>query len=215
MMDTDTIEAGRDAWQRLQVHHRAAWSLWVAVGSALQVGKEAALVAAEAKSPHGKRYTSLFGRWLRENGLDGISQQARYRLLKCMENLDAIEAWRAGLDETMRSRINHPDSVWFAWRRDVDGDDARHYSRPYRPANVSGKAHSTGYHRAVSFDQDMVRRAGDAMRKAWCNDCYKLAAIALSAAIRHEVDVLNLLPDPPQPKPVPRQIAAPAVLELT
>lgn len=45
-------------------------------------------------------------------------------------------------------------------------------------------------------------------------DVYKLAAIALSAAIRNENDLLELLPDPPKPKPAPRLVAAP-VLELT
>jgi hypothetical protein len=221
MMDTDTIEAGRDAWQRLQVHHRAAWSLWVAVGSALQVGKEAALVAAEAKSPHGKRYTSLFGTWLRENGLDGISQQARYRLLKCMDHLDEIETWRAGLDEAMRNRINHPDSIWFGWRRDVEGQAARHYARPYRPPHVSGKAcNGGGYHRPIHFSQDVIRRAAMAMREHWhSGDVFKIAAIALAAAIRHEDDLMSLLPPPPKPrpmtKPAPLRIAAPAVLELT
>jgi hypothetical protein len=61
----------------------------------------------------------------------------------------------------------------------------------------------------------MIKRAGDAMRQAWCNDVYKLARIALSAAIRTEIDLFELLPDPPTPKPVPRLVAAPVVLELT
>jgi hypothetical protein len=212
----DTIEAGRDAWQRLQAHQRTAWTDWVTVGRALQAGRAAALVAAKVKTPFGAVYTRMFGTWLRENGLDGVGQQVRHRLLKCMEHLDAIERWRATLTEVRRSKYNHPDGVWAHWHRDMQAGPPRAYSRPYRPLNTSGgRATHAGYHRAVSFDQDMVKRAGDAMRKAWCNDCYKLAAIALSAAIRHEVDVLNLLPDPPQPKPVPRQIAAPVVLELT
>ena len=59
------------------------------------------------------------------------------------------------------------------------------------------------YRRQVRFDQQMIKRAGDAMRQAWSTDspfdCHRLAAIALTAAIRDERDVLELLPDPPKP----------------
>src|SRR5207244_3863906 len=116
---------------------------------------------AKAKAPHGSIYTALFGNFLRENGLDQIGQQLRHRLMRCISELDQIEVWRAGLDEAKRNKLNHPDSIWFAWRRDVLGA-ARTYSRPHRPP-----VRATGYHRLIHFDQDMIRRAGDAMRQAW------------------------------------------------
>jgi hypothetical protein len=38
------------------------------------------------------------GRWLRDNGLDGISNQERYRVGRILENLPAISSYREGLD---------------------------------------------------------------------------------------------------------------------
>jgi hypothetical protein len=53
------------------------------------------------------------------------------------------------------------------------------------------------------------------MRQASCNDVYKLAALALSAAIRSEDDdLIVLFPPEPVAKPASRRIAAPVALEL-
>jgi hypothetical protein len=220
--DDATIEAGRQAWARLQSQHRTAWSDWRSVGEAIKAGKDAAMKTAGVKTPFGKPYVRLFGAWLRETGFDGITSACRYRLLLCIQSGAAIEAWLSGLPESTRNKYAHPDSVWFAYRRASYDEPARALSRPLRPRmqHAGGKAsHSGGYHRAIHFDQDMIKRAGDAMRQSWCNDVYKLAAIALSAALRSEVDLLALLPadrpaKPAPPKPARRQIAAPVALEV-
>jgi hypothetical protein len=218
----DLVAAGRQAWARLGANQRAAWSDWKCVGLALQTGRDAALLASGAKTPHGKTYTRIFGTWLREAGFDAIAPQVRYRLTKCMSSIDAIEAWRAALPESQRNKFGHPDSIWFNFRRDVhEGVGLRKYSRPYRPPNANtgtAKATKSGYHRSINFSQDQIRRAGDAMRAHWCNDVYRMASIALSAALRHEADVLELFPPEPKPRPAPKpellRIAAPVELEL-
>jgi len=115
----DQVVAGCEAWQRLHEHGRRCWANWLHFSRALAIGRPAALKAAESNAPVGSKYNAAMGSWLRENGLDGITQQARYRLLLCMENLQAIETWRAGLDEATRAKYGHPDSIWFAWRRDT------------------------------------------------------------------------------------------------
>jgi hypothetical protein len=40
----------------------------------------------------------------------------------------------------------------------------------------------------------MIRRAAIAIGENWSNDTYRLAAVALRAAIRNEADLLALLP---------------------
>jgi hypothetical protein len=45
----------------------------------------------------------------------------------------------------------------------------------------------------------MLKRAAAAIREARSNDTVVLAKVALSAAIRNEVDLLELLPDPRGP----------------
>jgi len=208
--DVDQIELGRQAWQRLQEHQRTAWADWRAVGEALKIGKDAALKAANAKSPHGRTYVRIFGAWLREHGLDEIRSAHRYRLLMCIENIAAIEAWRAGLPERQRDRYNHPDSIWFAWRRDLHGEQPRAMTRPYRPPNQSGKCVSGRYHRALGFDQDVVRRVAVALREHWCNDVYKLARVVLEAAFPNEDALRALLPADPPAKPAAQQKLSPA-----
>jgi hypothetical protein len=216
MSDVTQIELGRQAWQRLQSHQRTAWADWLEVGKAIKIGKDAALKAAGVKTPFGKPYVRMFGAWLRDNRLDEIRSAHRYRLLMCIENIVEIEAWRAGLDEATRNKFNHPDAVWFAWRRAVHKEPPN-YTRPYRPPNHQSGKHVGGRSsRLVHFNQDMVRRAAMAMRENFSNDVYALARICLMAAIRNKNDLLDLLP--PEPKPAPRRsttIIAPAALELS
>jgi hypothetical protein len=48
---------------------------------------------------------------------EGINTQERYRALRCLDNLDAIEAWRATLDEAKKRKLNHVGAIWAHWRR--------------------------------------------------------------------------------------------------
>jgi hypothetical protein len=188
VIDDPTVEAGREAWVRLRDRERKTWQDWLQVGYALQIGRSAALKAAGTNAPFGKTYTKAMGEWLRANQLDDIGQQVRHRLLQCIENIIAIEKWRSGLDEPRRLRFNHPDSVWHHWKRHTAITPSR-YADP-RPRQCGA---AVGGGRSISFDQDMVRRAAIAIGENWSNDTYKLAAVALRAAIRNETDLLALL----------------------
>jgi hypothetical protein len=220
--DDATIADGKAAWARLKAHQRTTWPDWCAVGLALKAGKDAAMKTAGVKTPFGKPYVRIYGAWLRETGFDGITSACRYRLLLCIQNGAAIEAWLSGLPESTRNKYAHPDSVWFAWRRAMYDEPARAASRPERPRMqpAGGKAsRSGGYHRQLHFDQDVVRRVAAALREHWSTDTFKLATVVLNAAFPNEAALLALLPaDPPAkpapPKPAPRQIAAPVALEV-
>jgi hypothetical protein len=50
------------------------------------------------------------GHWLRTNGLGNITAQERYRTQLVIENINAIDAWRNGLDDAQRRRLNHPNA---------------------------------------------------------------------------------------------------------
>jgi hypothetical protein len=162
------------------------------VGHALQIGRSAAFKAAGTNAPFGKVCTKFMTEWLKANSFDDINQQVRYRVLQCVENIVEIEKWRSGLDEQSRLRFNHPDSVWSHWRRSIAITPIR-YPEP-RPRQANGTAVSGGYHRPISFDQQTIRRAGIAIGDNWSNDTFKLAAVALRAAIRNEAHLLALLP---------------------
>jgi hypothetical protein len=113
----------------------------------------------------------------------------------------AISAWRNDLDEAQRRRQNHPNLVWQAWRRKAATP------APTRQHVISDKSHKRGCARAIHLPQDMLRRGATAIREAHSNDCIVLARKCSEAAIRNELDLLELLPDPP-PKPAPQRTVA-------
>jgi hypothetical protein len=203
----DPIADGKAAWQRLKTNARTSWADWVLIARALEVGRSESLKIALTSSPVGTRYNSEMGRWLREHDLADIPAQARYRALQCLKHLPAIEAWRESIPDAHRRKFNHPNSVWSRWQNSLNAETTR--QRQNVVTRVAPKAAKRVTCTSIRWPQSTIKRAGDAMRQAWSNDVYKLATIALQAAIRSEVDLLELLPDPPA-KPAPRSNGAPA-----
>jgi hypothetical protein len=149
------------------------------------------------------------GAWLRDNGLDGNVAQERYRLLLILENLTAIEAWRADLTEAKRRKLNHPNSIWHIWRRATSPPSGPH------PEGDAKNQKPISRSSPLAAGHGPARRHG-AMREHWSNDTLALARICLMAALPHEGCFADLLPaEPPPPKPAPCQSAAPAALELS
>jgi hypothetical protein len=115
MHPIDQIKAGQQAWARLQSH--STWDDWKMVGVAIAEGRTKAMAAAKTNEPKGRRYNTEFGAWLRVRGFDGLEATTRKRLLQCVENIDAIEAWLTKLESAKRLRLNHPATVLSAWKR--------------------------------------------------------------------------------------------------
>jgi hypothetical protein len=144
--------------------------------------------AAQANRPLGSKYNGLFGTWLRSNGFDGISNQVRYRLILCIDNLGEVSAWRDGLDPKKAARMDHPGAVWHAWRR---------ANRPPRAAvveRITAAAEMAAKGRSIHGSQDALRRAHQAMLDCRSSDLLTLARAALESAVRNENDLLQLLP---------------------
>jgi hypothetical protein len=141
---------------------------------------------------------------LRENGLDGVNNQERYRALLILENLAEIETWRAGLDDAQRRRLNHPGAVWHAWRRRQQ-DSSRSAPAACNFVKSSTPVHKTG--RAVHWPQACVRRAHEAMLKSRSSDLLTLARVAPEAGIPTGDVLADLLNDA---KPSPQaKVSAP------
>jgi hypothetical protein len=75
----DPVAIGIAAWARLRDHDRATWTDWLDVARAPAIGRTAALKAAHTNRCVGSKYNAAMGTWLRENGLDGVNNQERYR----------------------------------------------------------------------------------------------------------------------------------------
>ena len=84
---------------------------------ALGLGRGIALNAAETNKPQGPKYRKAIGVWLRCYGFDRIDEGDRSRLLKCFDNLAAIDAWRATLSSEEQVKLNHPRTVLAHWQR--------------------------------------------------------------------------------------------------
>lgn len=210
----DAVEAGRLAWSRLREHQRVAWGDWRDVGLALKVGRDAAMSSTGAKSPHGKKYTSVFGAWMRANGFGDVSQQVRNSLMRCIEDLDAIEQWRAGLDEEQRRRYNHPDSVLMNFRRRAEparGPTPRRAIERRAPPPSASRGPGRGG-RAVHWNSDAIRRGAQAYRECMSRDIFTIVRAVLEGAVRCEADLLQLL-EQPTARSQPRPAAVAATLE--
>jgi hypothetical protein len=222
------VAAGRAAWARIREHGRKSFDDWITVAKALAIGRSVALQAADTNRPVGSRFNRTMGAWLRQAGLDGINNQERYRALLVLENISAISAWRDGLDETQRRRLNHPGAIWAHWQRALKGNAATGggcppavgktrtqaaettQQRQHVVQHVTAAAEAARRGRAVYWSQDAIRRAHHAMLDSKSSDLLTLARAALEAAIRTEADLLALLPADPPGKPAPRSISAPA-----
>jgi hypothetical protein len=104
------VDRGKDAWESLK--RNETWEKWIAIGWALDTGQRAVMRRLNVNKPGGGAWGKIFGRWLAENGFDQIDKGVRSRLMSCMDNQAAIEAWRATLSLTERLQLNHPNSVW-------------------------------------------------------------------------------------------------------
>jgi hypothetical protein len=109
--DTQTlVSRGREAWKSLR--NDETWEKWVAIGRALEAGRQAIMRLLHTNQPKGRAWSQTFGAWLSENDFDQIDKGVRSRLQDCLDNLPAIEAWRQTLGLTQRLQLNHPNAVW-------------------------------------------------------------------------------------------------------
>jgi hypothetical protein len=86
----------------------------------------------------------------------------------------------------------HPNAIWTHWRRSISAEASR--QRQHVVATVTAKAARRSSNIAIRWHGAMLKRAAAAIREARSNDTIVLAKAALSAAIRSEVDLFELLP---------------------
>jgi hypothetical protein len=108
----DIVEAAAAAWWRLTRREHTTWGDWVAFGHGLEIGRTQAMLIAGTNRPFGRKYSAAIRQWLEDNELSGSTEQERYALRRCIQNLPAIEAWRSTLSDEQRRRFNHPGGVW-------------------------------------------------------------------------------------------------------
>jgi hypothetical protein len=94
---------------------RKCWDDFKQIGKAFQVGRKQAMARAGTSEPRGKAYNQHFGQWLHDNRLDDFDKSDRAKLMRLMDELPEVEAWRASLPPDTRQKLNHPSPVSVGW----------------------------------------------------------------------------------------------------
>ena len=130
--EQDVIEYGVRTWKRLQ--NGGHWADWVAIGRAFAAGRKEAMVLAKTNEPKGSSYNREFGDWLnRHQPLGEIDKTIRKRLFDCLDNLEAIEAWRQTIPTSKILTLNSPLTVWRHWTAATQTDQPKKEDKPKRP----------------------------------------------------------------------------------
>jgi hypothetical protein len=99
-----------EAFERIQ--RGQTWLDWRKVAELFAHGRRQAMLRGHANKPEGKGYNLCFSAWLDAHPkLRSIDKATRNHAMQCVDNIDAIEAWRATLGENQRQTINHPTTV--------------------------------------------------------------------------------------------------------
>jgi hypothetical protein len=197
--DGEIIDAGSAAWARLRDRERKTWEDWIAVARALAIGRAAAFKVAETNRAVGTRYNKAMGDWLRRNHLAEITGQDRYRALKVLDHLGEIEQWRESLDGAKRRKLNHPNPVWFGWRRSIRPPvEPQRAEVEQRIDAVRDAARRRGT-RGIFWPQHVLRRCHQKVLDSRSTDLLVITRLILETAIADARDLYALLPPEPTP----------------
>ena len=125
----EILRQGAEAMRRLSGNSSRDWADWLKVLAALGIGRHVAMLESGSNEPHGYKYCTAFSNWLRRHeAFQTIDQADRKRMFDCLDNLAAIEEWRARLAPSQQLKSNHPIIVLREWKRS---------QRPASPPSLS------------------------------------------------------------------------------
>ncbi|NPU12040.1 hypothetical protein HL666_14810 [Bradyrhizobium sp. 83002] len=187
--DDNVISEGRKALARIREGEKLSFQDWCAVGCACRIGRREAMTLAKVNSPKGTAYSLRMNGWLAEHGLGDISRMDQFWSVQMADNAEAIAAWRDALPDAKRCRFTTPHGIVSGWQRSLQCPSPKLRNTVQRP-RAAWKAKGA----PIGIPGEMIRRAALAMREEWSNDVFVLARVALQAAFRTEIDVIELLP---------------------
>jgi hypothetical protein len=173
------IERGREALGRLAKNQ--TWEDWLAVGVAIDIGRQHAMRVSGKNTPEGKGYNQAFSKWLKDEGFDRLDKGDRKRLMDCIDHQAEIEEWRRILVLSQRLRLNHPSTVWRRWQQSVQE------AKPRQSKQITAHIAEVVQSRAHSAELEAPRDGASADRDAWIAGLrdrpYKKRAAALYQAM--------------------------------
>jgi hypothetical protein len=117
------IHAGERALDELPaVAKEQIWDRWMQVAAGLEAVQQEAMFVAQTNEPTGARYAKTYKEIVKRHRYDRINSSDRSRLLECLRNRAAIEAWLAALPTNKRLKIAHPLVILRKWKTTLPPD---------------------------------------------------------------------------------------------
>jgi hypothetical protein len=115
---SEILRQGAEAMERLSSNRSRDWADWLKVLEALGIGRHAAMLESDSNKPRGQKYCTAFSKWLRlHEAFQAIDQADRKHMFDVIDNLGAIEDWRASLAPVQQLKWNYPPTVLREWRK--------------------------------------------------------------------------------------------------
>ena len=83
-----------------------------------------AMHTAHVDKPEGRRYNQEISYLLKANGLDDIGKADRSKLLFILDNIVEVERWLATVPANKQLKLNHPHTIWRAYKASVKKPDS-------------------------------------------------------------------------------------------
>jgi hypothetical protein len=117
------LAAGK-AWGKIKAAQAKVWSDWtMVIGPGLSKARAEAMAIAQTNQPMGRGYNTAMSGLLTEYKLDDMGETARAHILKIMDRLSDVEAWRAKQKDP--ADLNHPSRVWTKYQRASASEDEK------------------------------------------------------------------------------------------
>jgi hypothetical protein len=167
MFSTASLEIIRGAHQAFNKMDKNADKNWENIklaGAGFIEMRRLAMVEAGTNRPYGRAYTAAYGRLLEASKLDERIKDKgdRQKLIELMDNLPAIEDWRATLPKEDRRRWNHPTTIFRHWKATQKA--TRRLFRPSASREEAGRRGCSG--RPAGRQDQRERAAQDRCRQA-------------------------------------------------
>ena len=108
------------------INRAESFSGWLAIGRALQIGRDHAMKVTGANRPMGQIYCKEFSAWIDQHGIKKMAKSVRSVAIELAEHGDEITAWRDSLPERQKKRLVHPLSVTRRWKASTANSNGKY-----------------------------------------------------------------------------------------
>jgi hypothetical protein len=174
-----------EAWSRLT--RGQCLADWLAVGASLAADRAEAMREAHSNQPRGPGYSEAFKRLLSRRPFADLEKTTRARLLQVMEHLAEIQEWLGTLTLSQRLKINHPHTIWKAWKKATQVPD------PDKPKPPSRMAEIKQINMDLQEENHRLKENGGSLFDPQKDRAHDIAKVLISSMSRRKAKELHRL----------------------